>query len=135
MAMKKPLTSKMRRLLLLLKKVKILLLIAALFAALCYRPQSQQACGPFFNEAFFTFTVHPDLPLDKFAAGELGIIQAGFARSYLYVAYRYFAGLGFDTEEQKAVVAMWRHRLREDEYNQPKGDNWVAKWLALRPPL
>ncbi|MEW6130373.1 MAG: hypothetical protein AB1757_25280 [Acidobacteriota bacterium] len=115
-----------------IKKAKALILIAAMFAALCYYPQSQLACGPFFNQAYFTFTVHPDFPLDQYAAGELGVIQSSYARSYLYVAYRYFAGLGFDSEEQKAIVAMWRHRLREDEYNQPKGDNQVARWLEAR---
>ncbi len=131
MAMKKRLTKATGVFFMIIKKAKVLLLIAAMLAALCYKPQSQQACGPFFNEAFFTFTVHPDLPLDKYAAGELGVIQAKYARSYLYIAYRYFAGTGFDAEEQKAVVSMWRHRLREDEFN-PKGNNWVVKWLEAR---
>ncbi len=132
MAMKKPMTRVTQKFFRLAKKTQVLLLLAAILAALCYRPPSQQACGPFFNEAIFTFTTHPDLPLEKYAAGNLGVLQEKYARSYLYVAYRYFAGLGFDAEEQKAVVSMWRHRLREDEYNQPKGDNWVTKWLEAR---
>jgi hypothetical protein len=132
MAMKNRMMHERRRFFTVIKKAKALLLVAASFAALCYKPQSQQACGPFFNAAFFTFTVHPDLPLSQFAAGKLGVIHAKYARSYLYVAYRYFAGTGFDAEEQKAVVSMWRHRLREDEYDQPKGNNWVAKWLEAR---
>src|SRR5262245_11422051 len=103
MAMKKRMVQTRGKFFRLINQAKVPLLVAAMFVALCYKPQSQQACGPFFNEAFFTFSVHPDLPLDKFAAGQLGVIQAKYARSYLYVAYRYFAGTGFDTEEQKAI--------------------------------
>ncbi len=54
---------------------------------------------------------HPDLPLEQFAAGRLGLIKPSWATSYRYVAYRYILGLGFDPAEQKALVAMWNARL------------------------
>jgi len=57
--------------------------------------------------ALFESHVHPDLPFDQFAAGRLGIIKPTWDRSYLYVAYRYLSGPGFDVSEQKAMVSLW----------------------------
>ncbi|HVA79410.1 MAG TPA: hypothetical protein VNF29_00620 [Candidatus Binataceae bacterium] len=54
---------------------------------------------------------HPDLPLDLFAAGRLGLIKPTWSDSYRYVAYRYIVGPGFNSSEQKALVAMWNERL------------------------
>src|SRR5271168_3321003 len=61
--------------------------------------------------ALFESQVHPDLPFDQFAAGRLGIIKPTWERRYLYVAYRYLAGPGFDASEQKALVSLWNERL------------------------
>jgi hypothetical protein len=114
----------------LLKPGKPLLLAALLLALLCYTPQTQQACGPFSQEAIFTFSVHPDLPMEKYAAGQIGIIQPTYARSYLVVAYRYFAGLNFDQEEQKAVASVWADRL-DNAFHE--GEEPVTKvWLDAR---
>ena len=57
--------------------------------------------------ALFESHVHPDLPFDQFAGGRLGIIKPTWDRSYLYVAYRYLSGPGFDASEQKAMVSLW----------------------------
>ncbi|MDQ3829054.1 MAG: hypothetical protein M3361_07045, partial [Candidatus Tectomicrobia bacterium] len=43
-------------------------------------------CGPFFEQAIFTYSLHPDLPLASFAQGHLGVLQPTYARSYLYAA-------------------------------------------------
>ncbi len=61
--------------------------------------------------ALFESHVHPDLPFDRFAAGRLGIIKPTWNRSYLYVAYRYMAGPGFDAAEPKALVSFWNDSL------------------------
>lgn len=61
--------------------------------------------------ALFESHVHPDVPFDHFAAGRLGIIKPTWGRSYLYVAYRYLIGPGFDPNEQKALVSYWNERL------------------------
>ncbi|MEZ5361288.1 MAG: hypothetical protein R2748_02825 [Bryobacterales bacterium] len=42
--------------------------------------------------AVFTFEQHPDLPLRDYAAGRLGLLAPTYARSYLYVAYRWMDG-------------------------------------------
>src|SRR5579862_1785135 len=51
-------------------------------------PPPARACGPFFLTVIFIQTKHPDTPLRRYAAGELGILQPSYARSYLVVAYR-----------------------------------------------
>lgn len=112
------------------KKSKLILLIALMLALLCYHPQTQQACGPFSQEAIFTFSVHPDFPMERYAAGQLGIIQPTYARSYLYVAYRYFAGLGFDQAEQRALASIWKDRL-EGSFDE-SGNQQVKAWIAAR---
>ncbi|MBY0549596.1 MAG: hypothetical protein K2W95_20125 [Candidatus Obscuribacterales bacterium] len=73
------------------------------------------ACGPSYPVLTFSYGVHPDLPLSKFAAGDLGIIDHGMARSYYVVAYRYLTGKPLSQVEQKAVVALWHLRLGEDD--------------------
>src|SRR5258705_9460293 len=88
------------------------------------------ACGPFALEAVFTFTVHPPFPLDRFARGEIGVLQPTYARSYLYVAYRQLNGSGFTTREQEALNELWKDRL------ELRGDlgaqNAVQVWLTVR---
>lgn len=87
------------------------------------------ACGPFFPQVVFTHRLHPDFPLTDYAAGNLGVLQPTYARSYLYVAYRYLNGIGFDQKEQKALLALWDERLN------PKWEEkqqWIKDWLAAR---
>ncbi len=90
-------------------------------------------CGPFFEQAIFTYTLHPDLPLTNFAQGQLGILQPTYARSYLYVAYRHLIGMGFDQEEQAALVALWDERLnpQADLWN-PNASAAVKAWSDVR---
>lgn len=93
------------------------------------------ACGPFFRGAIFSYSRHPDFPLESFAAGNLGILQPTYARSYLVVAYRHLAGVGLDADEQEAVVDLWRERLGMDEKEndregqRPRTDD---SWFAAR---
>src|SRR5262249_7695345 len=111
------------------------LILLFMFGLLLYMPQTQQACGPSSNDAIFTFTVHPDFPLDRYAAGDLGVLQPTYARSYLYVAYRYLAGAGFDAEEQKEMVSLWRHRLRIEDTSENSKNTPLLKWVAARKKI
>lgn len=83
-------------------------------------------CGPFFPYAVYVFPNHPDLPLRKYAQGQIGIVQSSLARSYLFVAYRYFINEPLDPAEQEAVLSLWHARLAEwtDLNSQP--------WLTIR---
>ncbi|MDR3612068.1 MAG: hypothetical protein P4L53_00780 [Candidatus Obscuribacterales bacterium] len=69
------------------------------------------ACGPFFDDADFSYDTNPDLPLKKFVAGRLGIIEPTFAKTYLVVAYRYLNGKPLSVTQQKAVMALLLNRL------------------------
>jgi hypothetical protein len=91
--------------------------------------QFSYACGPFFPQAVFTHKLHPDFPLTDYAAGNLGVLQPTYARSYLYVAYRYLNGIGFDQNEQKALVALWNERLKSNWVDEQE---WLNEWLKAR---
>lgn len=70
------------------------------------------ACGPDFSHAVMVNGLHPDLPLQLFSEGHLGIIQAGWAKSYLIVSYRYLSGIPLDAREQSSILKLWHERLR-----------------------
>lgn len=102
----------------------------ALGLALVLFATSALACGPFALEAIFVHTVHPTYPLERFVKGEIGVLQPSFARSYLFVAYRYLAGSGFTEPEQTALAELWRERLyvRGDLGS----DEWTKAWIETR---
>src|ERR671938_1388117 len=108
---------------------RIILVLPLAFSLFVYT-QNSFGCGPFTLYAVFTFTGHPEFPLEKFADGKLGILQPTYARSYLYVAYRNLNGMNFSPQEQKALVELWNDRL---EYRWESGvDEAIAGWLAAR---
>ncbi|MBI4850896.1 MAG: hypothetical protein HY819_03620 [Acidobacteria bacterium] len=91
---------------------KIILLIT-LTLALCYLTPTLLGCGPVFRTAVFTYSAHPDLPLEGFARGEIGVLKREYARSYLVVAYRYLSNEKLGPKEQKSVLNLWYDRLGE----------------------
>lgn len=106
-------------------------LIAVFLATVLLNGTTALACGPFTLEAVFVHTVHPAYPLEQFAAGRTGVVQPSYARSYLYVAYRYFSGLSFTPAEQQSLVSLWRERL--DFHSGDEGDSdWTRVWLTAR---
>jgi hypothetical protein len=96
-------------------------------------PQSLFACGPFSMEAVFVFTVHPAYPLERYAQGQIGIIQPSYARSYLFVSYRYLAKMPFTVNEQKALTELWRERLGLDW--EAGEDAWIKNWVESRQKI
>src|SRR6516162_4170336 len=85
------------------------------------------SCGPFLPNTVFSYPRNPDLPLRKFAQGELGILQPTLAKSYLVVAYRYLTNRPLDGLEQNAVLNLWHDRL-----NCVSDGDASAEWLATR---
>src|SRR4030095_1384022 len=83
----------------------------SLLASLLSQAPVTSACGPFTLSTIFTFTVHPEYPLKDFARGQIGLVQPTYARSYLYVAYRYLSGEAFNQTEQNVLVQLWNQRL------------------------
>jgi len=102
----------------------------ALLAVLLLQAPLSLACGPFSLNAVFSFSVHPEYPLEKFAAGEIGIVQPSYARSYLYVAYRYFKDDRFNQTEQQALVDLWHQRLNHSW--ESGAEQAVKMWLDAR---
>jgi hypothetical protein len=74
-------------------------------------PSRTSACGPFFTDALFVFTKHPDFPLEQFAGGKLGIVQPSWARSYLVAAYRALSPNPLSEREAKDMTSLWKARL------------------------
>ncbi len=107
------------------------LLVLLMMIALIYNSRPIEGCGPFVARAIFTYDLHPDFPIARFAAGELGVLRPKYARSYLFVAYRYFTGTGFDREEQKGVASLWDERLKPYWDNESE-EGPVKKWLDAR---
>lgn len=98
--------------------------------------QSSIACGPSSLYAAFSYDKHPDLPFENFARGELGVFKDGFARSYLFVAYRYLNGMGLNQQEQSAVVKLWNERLGVGNENGREVETGgLAAWQDARKKI
>ena len=104
------------------------ILVFALLSSFAVRPT--YACGPFSRYAIFNYTKHPDLPFEEFSRGKLGVVQASYARAYLYVAYRLMNGGGFAQGEHAALSSLWNERL--DFSNQDQNEGSQPAWIAAR---
>jgi hypothetical protein len=88
------------------------------------------ACGPFYDEAVFSATIHPDLPFRLYADGNLALVEPTFARSYLVVAYRYLNNKPLSSSEREQILNFWRFRL--GDASRSDSDNAVDLWLTTR---
>src|SRR5258706_422855 len=109
---------------------KALLALALIVSVSFMLPQRTQACGPFHTDAIFVYTKHPDLPFEKFAAGRLGVLRTGWARSYLVAAYRDLAGISLSETEARAIKGVWDDRLNLGW--ESNDDQWIKKWTEAR---
>jgi hypothetical protein len=108
---------------------KAAIALALMVSCLCLFPARSNACGPFFTDAMFVFTKHPDFPLEQFGSGKLGIVTPSWARSYLVVAYRTLSGNTLSDREMKGMVELWHERLNLDNTS----DDTVSKeWTEAR---
>ena len=89
------------------------------------------ACGSSYYYADFTYDLYPDYPLDGFAGGNLGVLNPRFARSYLYVAYRYLSGKPFAASGRKALLRLWDERLNYQTKRDSQEDA-VKFWMEAR---
>ncbi|HEU5236809.1 MAG TPA: hypothetical protein VFU37_06690 [Pyrinomonadaceae bacterium] len=108
------------------------LTIAIMLALATLIPLTQRtiACGPFFSDAIFVFTKHPDFPLENFAAGKFGVINKSWARSYLVVVYRSLSGNPLSDREARAMKSLWDERLNNS--SESSDDSWRQKWNEAR---
>ncbi|HEY9678728.1 MAG TPA: hypothetical protein V6C76_12010 [Drouetiella sp.] len=75
-----------------------------------------QACAPGLAYAVLVNGSHPDLPLKFFALGKIGIVQPGWAKSYLVVAYRYLIDKPLTEDEKQGVISLWHKRITSGYY-------------------
>lgn len=110
-------------------------LLTLSFVALPLPPAN--ACAPDLAYAILINGNHPDLPLKLFAGGNLGIVQPGWAKSYLVMAYRYLSGKPLSKAEQESVVRLWHDRIMKgstldaDLYHDPKDEYLSLRCKAL----
>jgi tetratricopeptide (TPR) repeat protein len=109
---------------------RALIALGLLFSVSFFLPYRTQACGPFFTDAIFVYTKHPDFPLEKFAAGNLGVLQPSYARSYLVAAYRNLAGNSLSDSEAKAIKSLWDDRL--GNAGEIHDSEWIQNWVEAR---
>ncbi len=109
---------------------KALLALALILSVSFMLPQRTQACGPFFTDAIFVYSKHPDFPLENFAAGKLGILRTSWARSYLVAAYRNLAGNHLSESEAKAIKSVWDDRLNNNWESHV--DQGIKNWTEAR---
>ncbi len=90
------------------------------------------ACGSYSETYEFT-SVHPDLPLESFVGGHLGVLQQWYARRYLVVAYRWLAGYGLTAREQTEVLREFERRIPRSTRSAATAEvDAVAKWREVR---
>ena len=106
---------------------KAVIALTIIVSTLCLFPSRTSACGPFFTDAFFVFTKHPDFPLEQFAGGKLGIVQPSWARSYLVVAYRVLSANSLSEREAKDMTSLWKDRLNlsDDSGSESVPKSWT----------
>jgi hypothetical protein len=111
---------------------KAVVALALIVSTLCLFPARTSACGPFFTDALFVFTKHPDFPLEQFAGGKLGIVQASWARSYLVVAYRVLAANPLSEREAKDMSKLWNERLNLANDSGSGSEIMPKSWTEAR---
>src|SRR5437667_2942425 len=91
------------------------------------------SCAVDYQVAVFTYRNHPDFPRSEFLSGHLGVLQPTYARSYLYVAYRYLIGVGFNAAEREQVRLNWDDRLT-GAWDDTRID-WTDRWERARKQI
>src|ERR1051326_3985124 len=109
---------------------KAIVALALVTAVTILLPPRTNACGPFFTDAIFVFTKHPDFPLEQFAKGKLGVVSPTWARSYLVVAYRNLSGAPLSQTEAQDVKSLWDERLNLS--SDSGSEDWSKQWSEAR---
>jgi hypothetical protein len=84
-------------------KIRNAALLLVICAGLLSNPPDLSSCGPWLPTAAFSFWKMPEDAAGRFARGQLGILQPGFPRFYLIIAYRYLTGVGLNAAERTAL--------------------------------
>ena len=69
------------------------------------------ACGPFILDVVFSLKTHPDLPLDSFTGGEIGIVPASYGPMSLVLFYRQLNGLSLNASEKIQAINAFENKI------------------------
>jgi len=108
-------------------------LFALIIIAITASPVNVFSCGPFFPKAIFVFQHRPDIPPGAFLRGNLGIVQPGFSKDYLFIAYRYLSGHDLSSDEQKWMGAMYQPDSGRDTLSWGH-DDWITSRQKVLGP-
>ncbi len=89
-------------------------------------------CGPSFVSPLFTVRSAPEHPYQNYANGKIGIVKPTFHRNVLFAAYRWINGVGFNTEEQKAMIDVWNADFKNKDYIDSDVTEAVKAWVEKR---
>jgi hypothetical protein len=112
-----------------MKAIRYLVALAAMAACLSF-PRKVEVCGPIFEIPMIVPSISPDVPLQLFSEGKIGVPQPTYARSYLVVAYRYLSGTPLSAAEREAFLEYWEWRLNLNESKER--DAVIKAWLTAR---
>jgi hypothetical protein len=109
----------------------------ALAAALLVTPA--RSCGPDFPEAIFVLPNGPGGSYALFAAGRLGVPQAGYRTRNLVIAYDYLTHRPLSPSEQQQAADVDHHFIDrwsyEDTAKKTDPPTGFALWIAARTAL
>lgn len=112
-------------------RISIAVLVAA---ALSFVPFLVEACGPDLSAPTLTGYHSPDIPIDQYSRGRLGLLQPGYVHICLYVAYRNLIGKPLTDAEIAAIgqpaPPSYLPSPPQTGPNQPP--NWVDAWKQAR---
>jgi hypothetical protein len=112
--------------------VRLVLILAC--CALLVDPPDGESCGPWLPAAQFAYINNPP---PEFANGDLGVLQPGYFRRNLVVAYRYLSGAPLTADEARAFTRRGQSvQIVPGASLSPKGD-WLIARRAVpgAPPL
>ncbi|HKW56817.1 MAG TPA: hypothetical protein VJN42_05605 [Candidatus Acidoferrum sp.] len=110
-------------------------MVAFLVLALLFPPPFAVACGPDLSAPPYTDFHAPNLHNLAYSQGQLGVLQSGFFRIYLYEAYRNLSGKPFTASELAALRDL--HGVAQPDLSPSQNPpappkDWVTEWRTLR---
>lgn len=88
-----------------------------------------------FPRPVFVYTLHPDVPIERFAAGQIGLPEPRHARIYLFAAYRYLDGNPFTAAERARWLNVWKSRANRDWPETKVNQTWRRARASVPHPL
>ena len=99
------------------------------------------ACGPFILDVVFSLKTHPDIPLDRYTGGEIGIVPASYGPMSLVLFYRQLNGMSLNAAEKTQAINAFEKKIfylpGSEDPTKPierdtRGDSAETVWFKAR---